>query len=171
MISLVLVILTKIYHWNIMHIHKWVGIEMATILIILLVSLVPSGALLKTQGMSNTSPLDGNICKVIKLRIFVVLFLCFALPMVFTTDIDHSQHGVVQCQRNRLDSCCNIKKNSAILNVYIILWYLIRVQKSSFKGFSGTARDFSEGLAWHFYSFLVYGWGYFLHFGSLDVCE
>ena len=44
MICLVLVIVTQIYHSKIMHIHKWVDIETTTKLIILLMSLVLSGA-------------------------------------------------------------------------------------------------------------------------------
>ena len=49
MIILVLLILTQIYHSNFMHLHKCADIETATILIILLVSLVPPGVVLKTS--------------------------------------------------------------------------------------------------------------------------
>ena len=74
-----------------MHIHRWVDIETTTILIILPVSLVPSNAVLKTRNVCvcNTSTLNGDMCKVVKLCIFVVLFLCFILPLVTTTRIDH----------------------------------------------------------------------------------
>ena len=47
--SLVLVILTKTYHSNILHLQKCTDIETATILIILLVSLIPAGTVLKTR--------------------------------------------------------------------------------------------------------------------------
>ena len=74
-----------------MHIHRWVDIETTTILIILPVSLVPSNAVLKTRNVCvcNTSTLNGDMCKVVKLCISVVLFLCFILPLVTTTRIDH----------------------------------------------------------------------------------
>ena len=47
--SLVLVILTKTHHSNILHLQKGTHIETATIIIILLVSLVRSGTVLKTR--------------------------------------------------------------------------------------------------------------------------
>ena len=47
--SLVLLILTKTHHSNILHLQKGTHIETATILIILLVSLVRSGTVLKTR--------------------------------------------------------------------------------------------------------------------------
>ena len=49
--------------------------------------------------MCNTSPFDGNICKVLKLCIFIVLFLGFMLPLVTTTGSDEQ---LLRHQKNLL---------------------------------------------------------------------
>ena len=51
------------------------------------------------------SSLDGNICKVVYLCIFVVLFLCL-LKMAITNGISHYQLSIVICQRGGSVGCC-----------------------------------------------------------------
>ena len=90
MISLVLVLLTQICLLNIMPVHRWADIEPTAILIILLVSLVHYGTVLKTRNVCVTRPLwIKTSAKVVKLCIFVALLLCFMFWLIITTVIDH----------------------------------------------------------------------------------
>ena len=51
------------------------------------------------------SPLDGNICKVVHLCIFVVLFLC-SLKMAITSGISQYHLSIVICKRGSLVGHC-----------------------------------------------------------------
>ena len=54
--------------------------------------------------MCNTSPLDGNICKVVKLCTFVVLSFML-LKMTGTIGISHYHLYIVLCKRGGLVGC------------------------------------------------------------------
>ena len=52
------------------------------------------------------SPLDGNICKVVYLCVFVVLLLCL-LKMAISTGISHYHLlSIVICKRGGSVGCC-----------------------------------------------------------------
>ena len=63
---------------------------------------------------------DGNICKVVYLCIFAVLFLYFTLKMVIATGNSHYQLSIVICQRGGLVGSCIIagKPYTTYLSIY-----------------------------------------------------
>ena len=68
--------------------------------------------------MCNTSPFDGNICKVLKLCIFIVLFLGFMLPLVTTTGSDEQ---LLRHQKNLLH------KTYIYDILYCIIYFIIYI--------------------------------------------
>ena len=113
--------------------------------------------------MYNGSPLDGNICKVVYLCIFGVLFLCFMLTLIITIDC------IVLYQKDGMDSCCDIKYLIHITNLHIFYHYnKYRNKSPQLNIFITTA---PEGLLLVFLSFLVCSGGCFPHFGLVGMCD
>ena len=114
--------------------------------------------------MFKMSHLDGNICKIVYIFVFVLLLLRFTLKMVITTGNSHYQLSIVICQRGGSVACCIITGKPYTTYLNILFWKWVREQTYSLNSVS-IAPNFSESFSDGFSPFLVFG-GCFLRFGS-----
>ena len=106
------------------------------------------------------SPFDGDICKVVYLRIFVVLFHVLTPKMIITTGISHYQLYTVICQWGGSDGCfVSLMKNHTqqIQTLYFIIDKGTRI-------FINQASDFSKSFSLFFSPFFDLRGGCFSHF-------